>query len=78
MILNGFLVLFPFIIGMAKKSISATIVGSIIMAIFLQIIFTQTKSSLELILSGSIIIFILLVISGIMYATNIKKISATE
>ena len=48
------------------------------MAIFLQIIFTQTKSSLELILSGSIIIFILLVISGIMYATNIKKISATE
>ena len=48
------------------------------MAIFLQIIFTQTKSLLELILSGSIIIFILLVISGIMYATSIKKINATE
>lgn len=78
MILNGFLVLFPFSIGMIKKSISATIVGSIIMAIFLQIIFTQTKSLLELILSGSIIIFILLVISGIMYATSIKKINATE
>lgn len=77
-ILNGFLVLFPFIIGMIKKSISATIVGSIIMAVFLQIVFTQTESSFELVLSGSTIVLILLLISGIMYATSIKKINATE
>lgn len=77
-ILNGFLVLFSFIIGMIKKSISATIVGSIMMAVFLQIVFTQTESLFELIISGCVIVLILLVLSGVIYVTSIKSVSSTE
>lgn len=78
MFLNGFLILFSFVVGMIKKSISATIVGSILMAFFLQILLTQTESRYQLILSGFVAILFLFIFSGIIFKTSIKSISATE
>ena len=78
MFLNGFLILFSFVVGMIKKSISATIVGSILMAFFLQILLTQTESRYQLILSGFVAILVLFIFSGIIFKTSIKSISATE
>lgn len=78
MFLNGFFILFSFVVGMIKKSISATIVGSILMAFFLQVLFTQTENNYELILSSFVIILILFIFSGIIFKTSIKSISVTE
>lgn len=78
MILNGFFILFPFCVGMIKKSISATIVASVLMAFLLQIIMTQTENIIELILSGGIIIIFLIFFSVIIFIKTIKNISVTE
>lgn len=78
MILNGLFILFPFVIGMIKKSISATIVASIIMAFLIQIMFTQTKNLTELIVSGTIFILFLILFTGVIFVFNIKIVNATE
>lgn len=69
--IGGILIIIVGLLFFANTSMY--IVGSILMAFFLQILFTQTKNSYELMLSGVVIVLILFVFSGIIFKTSIKR-----
>lgn len=74
MIWNGFGILFPFAIGMIKKSVSATIVSAVFLVLIFQIMLTQTENIRELILSGIWLVLFFLIAFEVVCRKSIKSV----